>query len=104
MDCEGKCGKCLRKSECKLRGLIELTLPWANEAARSGDDDWTRSHQVARALRGSGGSPGFTEDARFEGALTLDDVRETVMAVTHRGCADMGTLTGFCRNFVGPQF
>jgi hypothetical protein len=102
MNCQGRCDKCLKRSVCSLPRFVELTLPWAHEAAQSSGDEWTRSHNVARALRGSGPSPGFTEDARMEGALTLDDVRETVTAITRKKTADMGTLIGNCRNYVGP--
>jgi hypothetical protein len=102
MDCQGRCGLCHRRNGCRLRGFMEMTLPWADQAAKLEGEPWDRAVNVARALRGYGDSPGFTVDAREDHALTMEDVREMITRVTMKGFADMGMLTSSCRHYVGP--
>ena len=98
-----KCQTCHRRADCTLRGLVDLTLPFAADACQRADGDWEREHAVGRALRGCGDSPGFVEDWILAGAMEQRDADALLRRIVASCRVDAADLTRACRHYVGPD-
>lgn len=78
-------------------------MPWVVAALRFDGTDWERAHRVGRALRGSGGSPGYVEDWELAGAVDEDDVRRLVDRIVRAPRVTLALLSEPCRHYQGPR-
>ena len=97
---EANCSRCLHKVDCKLKSLLDKTLPWVKVALEKSGSEDDRQIAVCRALRGTWTSPGFTEDWINESALKVEDFKEMVGDIVRSNGADSALLSRYCRRFV----
>lgn len=97
-----KCEFCQRRSDCKLKDLVVLTLPWVVEAQQAEENDWERLHKIKRALRNGGGTSGFTDDWICVGAMTQQDVAELAEKIVRNSEVTLADLCAYCRHYLGP--
>jgi hypothetical protein len=80
---------------------MELTMPWVNDALKTGGDKHHCEIAVCRALRGCGCSPGYTEDWINDNAMTREGFKDMVREIVSSGKVDMTILCEFCERFIG---